>query len=535
MILADRHPTPGQISVLPDGRYMSASTRGKVLHASLESGAFDDPWVPEYLTVKYGRGRPIEWERRQVIMELPMSLGCWEGCINFVDRQGHIHLFGMRFLKWPEDREDPKLHEQRTDAYHVVSRDGGATWEGPVRLDYGEEFTAAIMNVVHLTTGRIVLPLEYFDVERAVGKYVSKSCYSDDGGRTWRHDSTHLPVASGGQHSHSGAVEPVVAELDGGRVWMLIRTQLGCFYESFSDDGRIWSPSQPSRFKSSSSPGEAIRLRDGRLLFVWTNGIGPPFASDMLSEWADYPTESWCRHVFNVAVSHDNGATWRGYREIVRTIGHEPDGARVGYPRFAELPEGDVLVQFGHHSGGERADCEYVYVDPDRLDETSDREDFVNGLAGWSFSGATAVQTVLLDEEHALRLQSDGEGLFGAERNFPFAERGRLSFQLRRDESSSGVDLVLDETYWDPRDRRRNGAIDISLDADLAPSGAWVPVTVSWDVAEQAADVSVGDQQRRIPIEHAPLGICYLTFYGRTPGAESGATLVRRLEAVVED
>ena len=53
MILADRHPTPGQISVLADGRYMSASTRGKVLHHSLESGAFYDPWVPECLTVKY--------------------------------------------------------------------------------------------------------------------------------------------------------------------------------------------------------------------------------------------------------------------------------------------------------------------------------------------------------------------------------------------------------------------------------------------------------------------------------------------------
>ena len=97
------------------------------------------------------------------------------------------------------------------------------------------------------------------------------------------------------------------------------------------------------------------------------------------------------------------------------------------------------------------------------------------------------------------------------------------------------MDLVLDETYWDPRDRRRNGAIDLSLDADLVPSDAWVPVTVSWDVAEQAADLRVGDRQRRIPIEHAPLGICYLTFYGRTAGAESGATLVRRLEAVVED
>ena len=535
MIIAERHATPGQISVLPDGRCLSATTEGKKLHPSIESGAFDDPWVPEHLRIQYGRGRPIEWEAPQAIMELPMGLGCWEGCINFVGRDGAIHLFGMRFLKWPEDRERPELHEQRTDVYHIVSRDGGATWEGPARIDYGEDFTAAIMNVVQLPNGRIVLPLEYFDVERAVGKYVSKTCYSDDGGRTWRHDSTHLPVESGGQHSHSGAVEPVVAELDGGRVWMLIRTQLGCFYESFSDDGRVWSPPEPSRFKGSSSPGEALRLRDGRLVFVWTNGIGPPFASDMLAEWTEYPTESWCRQVFNIAVSHDDGATWRGYREIARVVGHEPDGARMGYPRFAELPEGDVLVQFGHHLGDGRTECEYVYIDPDRLDETSDRDDFTNGLAGWSHTGTAAVSTVMLDGEHALRLQSLGEASYGAERNFPYAVRGRLSFELRRDEASAGADLVLDETYWDPRHRRPDGALDISLDATALPADTWVPVAVSWDVTKQAAELSVAGHRRRVPISQAPLGLCYLTFYGRAAGAESGATLVRRLEAVVED
>ena len=150
MIIAERHATPGQISVLPDGRCLSATTEGKKLHPSIESGAFDDPWVPEHLRIQYGRGRPIEWEAPQAIMELPMGLGCWEGCINFVGRDGAIHLFGMRFLKWPEDRERPELHEQRTDVYHIVSRDGGATWEGPARIDYGEDFTAAIMNVVQL-------------------------------------------------------------------------------------------------------------------------------------------------------------------------------------------------------------------------------------------------------------------------------------------------------------------------------------------------------------------------------------------------
>ena len=44
-------------------------------------------------------------------------------------------------------------------------------------------------------------------------------------------------------------------ELRDGRLWMLMRTQTGFLYESFSrDQGENWSEAGPSRFISSSSP-----------------------------------------------------------------------------------------------------------------------------------------------------------------------------------------------------------------------------------------------------------------------------------------
>ena len=543
MIIAGRHDSLGSTTLLPDGRFVDVRTEGKRLCAppdksgnvGVASPEFDDPWTPEQLIVQYGRGRPIVWDEPQTLMQLPMSLGCWEGCRSFVDREGHLHLFGMRFLKWPKDRELAKPDEQRTDVYHLASRDGGITWEGPQRIDFGHNFTSAVMNTVQLEGGRIVLPLEYYDYERPLGKYVSKTCYSDDGGRTWQHDSTDLPVTCGGPPSHSGAVEPVVVELNDGRVWMVIRTQLGRFYESFSDDGRVWSPPEPSRFKSSNSPGGVLRLRDGRLIFIWTNGVGPPYASDMQAIWHKYVEESWCRQVLNAAVSHDDGKTWHGYREIARLADHEPVSHRFGYPNLVELPDGDLLVTFGYNRGRGRRGDDYLYLNPDQLDEKIDHEDFTEGLIGWSQTGTTGASVTVADGEHVLRLQNTGEAPLGVVRNFPFAQRGRLAFDIKRDQASVGLDMSLDETFWAPSDRRPDPGIRVSLDETAVPPDTWVPVTITWAVDTGTASLSVAGHQHQLPISAGSLGLCYLSFHGVTADADQGATHVRRLEMAVND
>ena len=528
MILAERHTAPGSIEVLPDGRYFTAYPTGKELGWALDTGRFDDPWIPEQLIVRHGRGRPVDWDQPQAVVELPMGLGCWNGCMSLVDRDGAIHLFGMRFLKWPKDIERPGKDEMRCDVYHLASRDGGATWERPKRVDYGHEYTGALMSVIQLENGRLVLPLHYYDFDRTAGKNVCKSCYSDDGGRTWHHDSNDLPVPSGGLHSHSGAVEPVAVQLADGRVWMLIRTQFRRFYEAYSDDGRIWSEPQATRFKAPNSPCAVKRLRDGRLIFVWNNTQGPPFGGE-------HGDVHGSRHVLNAAVSHDGGKTWHGYRELARQALPEMENDQVSYPHLAETPEGELLVGFAHVPGDWRkVGTEYVFLDPDRLDEKGDREDFASGLAGWSLNGTAGASVVPADGENVLRLQSTGEKPLGAARNFPFAPHGKLSFELSREEASAGLDLVLDETFWRPNDRRPDAALDVSLGADDVAAGAWVPVTVAWNVADETAEVSVGGRQRQVPINGSPLGICYLTFYGHASGAESGATLVRRLETAAE-
>ena len=224
-------------------------------------------------------------------------------------------------------------------------RDGGATWEGPARLDYGEEFTAAIMNVAQLSNGRIVLPLEYFDVERAVGKYVSKSCYSDDGGRTWRHDSTHpsrrvrwsAQSLRGGRAGGSRVGRWSGVDADSHAAWVLLRVLLR---------------RRTYLVTAGAKPVQRVQFRPARPCGCVTAGCCSCGRTEL-----DRPLRPTCCPSGPTIPPNPGAArssTWRfrtttarpgrGYREFVRVVGHEPDGARVGYPRFAELPDGDVMV-----------------------------------------------------------------------------------------------------------------------------------------------------------------------------------------------
>ena len=188
----------GQIVELPDGQFFTLTAEGKPpFQETLGGAAFDDPWTPERLVMRRGRGIPIVWSEPEVVHTMPGSAGLWTLGRALVDRNGDLHGIGMRFLKWPKDIERPGRDELRCDVYHVASRDGGATWEPPHRVDYGREYTGALLGFTQLSSGRLLLPLHFYDFDREAGKNVAKSCYSDDGGRTWHADSTEVPGALG--------------------------------------------------------------------------------------------------------------------------------------------------------------------------------------------------------------------------------------------------------------------------------------------------------------------------------------------------
>lgn len=527
MILAERH-NPGHpihnIARLPDGRYFI----GYVEPHADEDAAFEDPWVGDRMVGHFGHGEPPVWDDPIPLMDLPMGVGSWGGPMTFADRDGDIHMIGVRNLVKAEGSWAAGVPGHvRMDLWHAASRDSAATWEQPKRVKFGRDYTGAYNSIAQLSSGRIIVPISYRAPERTGGMFVAKVAYSDDGGRTWLHDSTDLPLDVGGRFGESGAIEPVVVQRNDGTVWMVIRTQYGIFYESFSDDGRVWTEPQPAPFKASNAPAQVTRLSDGRLVLIWNHSIGPPFHDGYIS---------YARQVLNAAISTDDGRTWQGYREIVRLRPTDDPEDHVRYPMFAEMSDGRLLVSFQCvHPQPRRSWYEYTYFDPDRLTETTDRDDFASGLDGWSVTGVRGVETAGVDGEQALRLRRAGDGPVGATRNFPYGRRGVVELELRRESGASPIDLVLNETFLMPSSRAEPGAINVALDAVDAAADGWVKVSVQWDVTGSAATVRAGGRDWRVPITQRPGGISYLTLYGRPGPPDLGATLVRRLEIAVED
>jgi hypothetical protein len=153
----------------------------------------------------------------------------------------------------------------------------------------------------------------------------------------------------------------VVVQFRSGLVWMLIRTQTGYFWESFSDNGAIWTPPISTRIVSSNSPAGVLRLRDGRLVLFWNNLYGEPF---------DHGA-SYRRHTLHGAISDDEGQTWSPPKVIAQRRPEDSSDSQTTYPFPCKASDGTVVVLYGRtyrRPGGEwHSANELVRVDPDWL------------------------------------------------------------------------------------------------------------------------------------------------------------------------
>ena len=147
-------------------------------------------------------------------------------------------------------------------------------------------------------------------------------------------------------------------------------------YEAFSDDGAKWEPTRPTSFISTTSPAEAVRLPNGRLVVFWNNCRSMP----PVDGGPDYVN----RDALHAAMSSDGGKTWRGYREVFRnpagckTPSHHDRG--TAYPDACVNKDGRIVLVTGQNPG-----CRgIVLIDPDWLEETAHEDDFSDGLGGWS-------------------------------------------------------------------------------------------------------------------------------------------------------
>ncbi len=452
------------------------------------------------------------------------------------------HVFTDPFDEGPVSR--PGMADRRLDIWHCRTHDGRRNWQPLKRIWKG--YTGALNSSIQLRNGRLVLPFscltprswkdrgDGLDAFWYVGQLFSTVVFSDDGGDTWEQSSSQLKV-----HTPSiglyGACEPVVLELLDGRVWMLIRTQLGRLYESFSDDGSDWSHSRPTKLISSDSPVGLVRLADDRVVLLWNKCLRFPYAHGG-------------RHVLHAAISEDDGQTWIGHREVARDpLRHQPPppGGDFGtaYPFPAVMADGRVIVTTGQGKGR----IAIVVIDPDWLYGTRQEENFATDLEQWSVFGCRGVELQAHPERQGAQVLSiartDDQWPAAAVWNFPAGARGTLRLRLCLQEGSSGAQLMLADHFsvpFEPED-----VLNASFTVTIAPTGElsggsrleigkWCRLQLEWDVGRRLCELSLdGDAIGTLPLLRDSEGVCYLRLKSAATGTETGGLLVEHVDVEI--
>jgi hypothetical protein len=459
------------------------------------------------MRVRHSKDHGKTWDESREIFALPRDAGGFGYFERLIDKDGEVHFFllcdantgvvRMREKTATQPAVEP-LTRQSLDVWHVRSTNGRTKWSTPKEIWKGR--AGDLQSVIQLKNGRLVLPLSYlvprswgsrgegFNAFMYMGQFDTTALYSDDGGSTWTKSASVLRTPTPNLSAY-GAVEPVVIELKDGRVWMLLRTQLGRFWESFSaDGGATWSPAQPTTITSSDSPAGLVRLPDERMLLIWNNCLRYPYAQG-------------ARNVLHGAVSGDEGKTWRGYREIARDPKRldppPPTGDHgVSYPFASPTADGRVIYSLWVETGEGRS---LFAVDPTWLDETTQHDDFASGeIEPWSTYGTKGAELVSADgakDGKALAIRkADSDWPCAAVRNFPGGASGSVKLRVLMEPGFGGASIQLTDHFSVPFDLEdwffSTYELRAGPDGPIKP-GRWTDVELRWDGDKRAAQVLV--------------------------------------------
>lgn len=427
------------------------------------------------------------------------------------------------------------------------------TWRG---------YNGSQMEYQRLASGRLLVPHgSYLPHAKAVpptGRHETVIEHSDDGGASWQLSASKLtsPCYEGFNGANEGACEPCFEELRDGSIWMLMRTQAVCLYESLSkDNGTTWSAAAPSRFRTSTGPANLLRHRDGRLVLTWNNCELPP-KHDGVGVYGG-------RDALHIAISGDDGRTWQGFREIYLDHRRNDNPAASGdrgtaYPLAAFTEDGQIVVLAGQGKGGRNP----ILVDPDWITATSAESDFKDGLAQWTVYqhigpakrwwrarriGCELIETP--DEKgspslHVRHAASSDETNAPSEPdtavwNFPNGWRGELTARIRLPAGSQGAIFSLCDRFFDPSNTLGEDAavFQISVTTETAKPDVWHTLSLRWDLTSNQCEYRLDDTLISTqPLRSRTLnGVCYLRIRSAAARPDSHGVIVRRVKAEISD
>jgi hypothetical protein len=399
------------------------------------------------------------------------------------DKKGKIHLVFHLFKPGRLGYRGRHL-----DLWYA-SKEPGGVWTKPRMI--WEGYVGSLRGFIELKNGTLLIPMSESDTLRANkpkngeadhGLFQIISLYSDDKGSTWKKSTNSLKVEiDPAQVSRYGAVEPNAIELNDGRVWMLIRTNKGYLYESYSTDGgRSWSEATQSAFISSDSPASTIRLSDGRIVLFLNS-------DQRYDDKRSYANGG--REALHAAISSDEGKSWKGFREVLVSPPSKPilRGDRgTAYPSPVQLTNGKILF-----ASGQGEESSIAAFDPNWLLENNQQDDASEPLLNWTLSaGNTGVW------------------------NFPMSAQGEISITLKINGRPGKLDLALTDHFSVAHDSLATSispfAVSITEEEIKKKN---ITINLGWDLGKSEAYASINGKNishDRIKFNPSVKGFNYL-------------------------
>jgi len=475
-----------------------------------------------------------------------------------LDRDGQMHGFFIILRRVNETGNRINI-DRFLDVWHVRTSGPDKAWEKGKMIQEGWN-GSIVDDGIQLESGRIVQPSQDWVAGSKAGPPTGNgyalTLYSDDAGVTWhRSNPVKSPAYEGYNGANFGACEPSITMLNDGRIWMLVRTQAGYLYESFSRDGATWTEGRASVFYASTGPPALLRMPDNRLLLFWNNCEMPPRV--------DGDGVYGGRDALHVAISEDDGKTWRGFREILLDPRRHETPPKKGdrgtaYP-YAVLSADGKYAEVTSGQGGHRV---VMRIDPDWVLEKERGDDFASGLDNWSafkgFGKATGwwrdrvvgpelIADPTNPDAMALNLRKpDDRDADGATWNFPAGHVGTLTMRVMFRDGHRGGVIALTDRFFEPCDPNVNRHAIYGLAVQPSgklvngnytfPTDQWVELELAWDDAKRKCRVSVdGRTVAELPQAAKTVhGVSYLHLRSAADRVDEAGFLVGSVRSRVE-
>lgn len=245
-------------------------------------------------------------------------------------------------LQWNKETSD--FPEANLPTYVARSLDGGKTWQDIKKLH--NTWTGAVRTIIETRNGNIVftsMMMAHNPCHHTVLTYTS---FND--GLDWTRSNI---IDLGGKGDHSGVTESTIAQLKDGRIWQLMRTNWGTFWEAYSEDeGVTWKNIGTTTIDASSAPGLLKRLESGRLVLLWNRRF--PVGSKTYrfrggdGQFSEISASNH-REELSIAFSDDEGKTWSAPQVIAKNLKYEGTdrmASWIAYPFAFEVKPGELWI-----------------------------------------------------------------------------------------------------------------------------------------------------------------------------------------------